>query len=213
MYRIKVLIVDDDMDWIKIMKRFLREENDIAVVATAPNKDEALKSVKENEVDIILMDINLTGNKYDGIYLAAEITQLSKAKIIMLTAMSNEDIIVDSFKAGAVNFISKEEYINIPNIIRSTYKSITPLEVLLKDYSRLKEEEQLNELTPAEKEVFRCIEGGCTQAESQKRLFKSESTIKNQISQILKKLCVKSSREAVRKVKMKGIGEDGRNMS
>jgi NarL family two-component system response regulator LiaR len=208
--KIRVLLVDDNINWTKEMMKFLDKEEDIRVVAYAVNSEEALNSIKDNEIDVILMDINLTGNKYDGIYLTAEITQFSKAKIIMLTSLSNEDIIVDSFKAGAVNFISKEEYLSIPNIIRSTYKTITPLEVLLKDYSRLKTEEQLRSLSPAENEIFGLLEKGCTQIEIQKNLFKSESTIKNQIGQILKKLCVKSSKEAIKKVRMKGIDESGR---
>jgi DNA-binding NarL/FixJ family response regulator len=209
--KIKVLLVEDELNWQTVMKGLLRNEIDIIIVGTAMNRETAIKAVKENEIDVILMDINLSGNKCDGIYIAAEISQFSTAKIIMLTSLNEEEIIIDSFKAGAVNFILKEKYKEIPAIIRSTYNATTPMELLLKDYLRLKKEEQLKELTNAEKEIFGLIEEGYTQKQIQDKLYKSESTLKSQISQVLKKLGVKSSKEAVKKVKTRGLFNRGRN--
>ncbi|MCX7922238.1 MAG: response regulator transcription factor [Clostridia bacterium] len=205
MDKIKILIVEDDPDWTKSMVNFLHKQNDIEVVATASNKQDAIKLANPEQVDVILMDINLTENKYDGIYAAAEIQQSKKVKIIMLTSLSDEDIITNSFNAGAVNYISKTNYKELPNAIRSTYKTTSPIEVLLKDYSRLKEEEQLKDLTPAEKEVFDLIKAGYTQSQIEKKLNKAESTLKNQVNKILKKLNVRSCKEALHKVKTRGL--------
>ena len=79
------------------------------------------------------------------------------------------------------------------------------MEVLLDDYHKLKQEEELKSLSPSEREVFDLIEQGNTQNEIGKKLFKSEQTLKNQVHSILKKLGVRSSKDAIEKVKKMGI--------
>jgi DNA-binding NarL/FixJ family response regulator len=201
MDKIKVLIVDDDIDWIKSMSEFLNLKSDMYIAAIATNREETLKLINSIEVDVILMDINLVGNKLDGISLAAEISQMKDVKIIMLTVFNDENIITDSFTAGAVNYISKIDYKKIPEAIRSTYKNFSPYEVLLKDYLRLKEEEQLKDLSQPEKEIFKLIQKGYTQSEIENKLFKTKNTIKTQIRSILNKFGVKDSKEAVKKAR------------
>ncbi len=205
MSKIKILLVEDDPDYLKVMSNFLNREEDLVVVATASDKDTAITLSKTLDLDIILMDINLSGNKYDGIIAAADINQFKKVKIVMLSSMVETDIITHSFTAGAVNYISKNNYQEIPKVLREIYQSETPIEVLLKEYHRLKEAEQLQSLTPAEKEIYRLVESGHTHAQIAKKLYKSENTIKNQVNNILKKLNVSNSKEAVKKVKTKGI--------
>ena len=79
------------------------------------------------------------------------------------------------------------------------------MEALLKEFTRLKREEQLQVLTAAEREVFELIEDGYTQPQIQEKLYKAESTLKNQVNKMLKKLGVRSSKEAVEKVRRKGL--------
>lgn len=202
---IKVVIVDDDLNWLKEMKKFLEKEKDIEVTGTAANSEDAVKLAVDTNVDVILMDINLTENKYDGIYTALEINELKKAKIIMLTSMGEEEVIADSFKAGAVNFIKKDSYRDIPGAIRATFLDSSPIEVILKDYVRLKENEQLEILSSAEKDIFLLMKDGYSQSQIGGKLFKSTSTIKKQVGSILEKLGVSNSKGAIWKVKMKGL--------
>lgn len=206
MEKIKVLLVEDDPVWVKAMTDFLNAQEDMIIIGVAINKAEAIKMVQSLKIDIVLMDINLTENKYDGIYAAAEIEKIdSEIKIVMLTSLSEEIAVIKSFTAGAKQYISKVEYKEIPNAIRSVFSRNSPMDILLKDYSRLKEQEQLKELNFTEREVFDLIEKGYTRAQIQERLSKSESTLKKQIKQILVKLGVRSSKEAVQKVKRKGL--------
>jgi CheY-like chemotaxis protein len=67
-------------------------------------------------VDIILMDINLSENNMDGYMPAAEISQTKIVKIIMLTSIESEEVIRNSFTAGAVNYILKSNYTEIPSL-------------------------------------------------------------------------------------------------
>lgn len=202
---IKVLIVDDDPDWLLVMRDFLADEPDISVTATAVNEVEAWRVLETLPIDIILMDINLTGNQHEGLYIAAEISRMKNIKIIMLTTLTQAEVIKDSFTAGAINYVTKNNYREIPNLIRTSFHNPLAMEVLLNEYSRLKKEEQLKELTPAEKEVYELVEQGYTQTQIREKLYKSESTLKNQVNRILKKIGVKKTKDAVRKVQLKGL--------
>ena len=205
MKKIRVAIVDDDLNWLKAMVGFLNKENDLFVAGTATNREDAVNLAKAILFDVIIMDINLNENKCDGITAAVEILQFAEAKIIMLTSLKEEEIIVDSFTAGAVNFVSKDKYIEIPDAIRTAFHGDSPIEVLLEEFSKLKRDEQLKVLTPAEKEVFELLEEGYTKCRIQEKLYKTANTVKSQVKQILRKLCVKNSKEAVQKVKTKGL--------
>jgi Response regulator containing a CheY-like receiver domain and an HTH DNA-binding domain len=79
--------------------------------------------------------------------------------------------------------------------------------LLINEFSRLKKEEQLQDLSTPEKEIFNLIEQGYTQAAIGQKLFKTQNTIKTQIKSILKKLKVKNTKEAVEKVRLKGIAK------
>lgn len=205
MSQIKVFLVDDDPRWLTAMKIFLESFPDIIVVGTASTRNEAVSMTQALDIDIILMDIILTETRYDGIYAAAEICQHKDVKILMVTSLNEEDVILNSFIAGAVNYIPKSRYLEIPEAIRTTYHNCSPVEIALRDYSRLKEAELIQSLTRSEREVLALAEQGYHQAQISQKLQKSEQTIKNQIGTILKKLDVERLRDAITKVKTKGI--------
>lgn len=209
MNKIRVGIVEDDPGWMKAMTSFIDRQDDMMVAGKAVSKDEAIRMAQDVSLDVILMDINLHENKRDGIIAALEILEKHNTKIIMLTSMNDEEIIKDSFAAGAVNYVYKEDHHKIPEIIRSVLIENSSMNVLLKEYSRLKKEEQISELTPAEKEVYRLLEQGYSRSEIEKKLDKSQNTIKSQIKGILDKLNAKSTKEAILKVHKKLIkGKD-----
>ncbi|HEX3044552.1 MAG TPA: response regulator transcription factor [Bacillota bacterium] len=207
MKKIMIMIVEDDQEWLKAMTSFLNNETDFYVAKAVSSREEALQTINDSDqpIDIILMDINLTEDNLDGIYLTAQINQIRKVKIIMLTSLHNEKIIRDSFAAGAVNYIEKTNFKEIPSLIRSVHYHTSPVEILLQDYYRLRRMELLGALTAAEREIFELVESGMTQSQIEKKLYKSASTLKTQVSNILKKLGVSSSKEAVMKVRMMGI--------
>lgn len=205
MDKFRVLLVDDDLTWAKAMNSFLNKQEDFIVLAIAKNKEEAIKLIQNIEVDVILMDINLTENQRDGIIAALEIQQLSTSRIIMLTSLNDRQIIKDSFTIGVVDYISKEDYLDIPKAIRKIFNGTSPYQVISEDYARLKREELLKDLTPAEKEIFSLIELGYTQSQIAKKLIKSQNTVRTQEKKILKKLGVSSSKEAIKMVKTNGI--------
>ncbi|MEK3884548.1 response regulator transcription factor [Paenibacillus sp. PL2-23] len=209
---IKVLIVEDDPDWIKAMTSYLNREPDMLVVGAAVTSEEALRLAEALSFDVVLMDIQLTKGGFEGIYTAMEIHDIRPAKIIMLTSVTDEEVMTQAFTAGAVNYVEKTRYQELPSAIRGAYRQPAAMDALLKEFARLKREEQLQRLTPAEREVFELIEKGYTGPEIERKLYKAESTLKNQVNKMLKKLGVRSSKEAVELVRRKGLfrKRDGR---
>lgn len=205
MNRIRTMLVEDDTAWITAIADYLLEKDDIYLEATAIDRESAIKTAALIHPDVIVMDINLSGNKCDGIYAAAEIIAEMDTKILMLTCLSEEDIVLNSFTAGAINFLSKEDYTHLADAIRSAKAGNSPYEVLLKEYSRIKTEEQLKPLTESERKVFHLLETGYSRSEIQKELFKSENTVKTQVKSILKKMGVSRVRQAIKKVRQKGL--------
>lgn len=202
---IKLLIVEDDPDWIKAMTAFLNKEDDMLVVGAATEREEAVRLAGTLEFDVVLMDICLTPGRLDGLYAAMELLDVRPAKVIMLTSLEDEAVITQAFTAGAVQYVVKSEYRQLPTTIRGAMRGTNPMEALLKEFARLKREEQLKELTGAERELFELLEQGYTQPQIGRKLFKAESTLKNQVNKMLKKLRVRSSKEAVEKVRRKGL--------
>lgn len=86
--RINVLIVEDEWITSEEIKEVL-ERNEINVVAQADNAEEALAIVKENAIDVALLDIHIKGS-LDGIDLAKEIVKVRSTAIIFLTAFDDD---------------------------------------------------------------------------------------------------------------------------
>ncbi len=202
---IKVLIIEDDPDWASALTSYLSRERDLLVVGAASTSEEALSLAGTLAFDVALMDIQLEGSRLDGIQTAMLLHERSTAKIIMLTSLTDEQSMTQSFTAGAVHYLDKSRYEELPHAIRSAFRHPAPMEALLKELGRLQREEQLKGLTGAEREVFELIEQGYTQPQIEKKLYKAESTLKNQVNKMLKKLGVKSSKEAVNKVRRRGL--------
>ena len=209
---IKVVLIEDDLEWLHSIQTIIKAENDIELVGYGSTEEDTLRLAKDiDEVDIFLVDINLTGAKLDGIHAAYELQKLQskndkKWKVVMLTCLGDKDVIIKAFTAGAVNYILKKDVHNIANIIRSTYAgNFTAIEAMLEDYRDLKYEQQLTNLTQSERIVFDMMEKGYSRQSIQKQLSKSNNTIKNQIQSIFKKLSVKNIKDAVEKAKSGGL--------
>lgn len=200
------MIVEDDPIWLRSLTDYLNKQEDITVLGTASTKEEVIEVYLQVKPDVVLMDINLTENNLDGIEMVLEINHQEehRSKIIMLTSLTEQEVIVESFSVGALNYVNKTHFEDLPDAIRSAYRdqsSIHPsaATVLRNEFFRLKKEEQQNLLTPAEKDILKLVHQGSTQSQIADKLFITQRTIKNHINRILKKLGVSSSKEAAEK--------------
>jgi DNA-binding NarL/FixJ family response regulator len=186
---IRVMLVEDDPFWQQNLSADLAEEPDIEVVAVAGTKEEALLAASRHPIDIILMDINLTGNNLDGLEAMKEILSELDGdgiKIIMLTSLTEREVIMKSFRLGALNYITKQSYKDIVRAIREAYEDRSTIHA---DAARIMRSEiQLMELSPMEREVFDLRKEGLSKQQISEKLHKSTNTIKSQLKSIKNKL-------------------------
>ncbi|NBI29708.1 response regulator transcription factor [Chengkuizengella marina] len=216
MDKIKILIVEDDKDWRRGLSSFLSAESDLEVVSQAENREEAMLAIKTKEIDVVLMDI-LLANSIEGIEITAEMSQQYGARIIMLTSLEEKEMMFSAFRAGALDYIIKSDFEKIPDSIRSAYKNQSPInaqaaEQIRTEFKRLKKLEQEYKvkemralITPAELEILNLIYQGKTQTQISDSLVVSIRTVKNHVSNILRKLELTSSKEAAEKAKEMGL--------
>lgn len=99
----KVLVVDDDLNIVKLIKLYLEKED--YTVCTAHDGEDALKVFKAENPDIIILDIMMP--KLDGNSVCREIRKTSDVPIIMLTAKGETFDKVLSLELGADDYIVK----------------------------------------------------------------------------------------------------------
>lgn len=100
----KVLIVDDAEFLRMRITKMLASEN--YEVLEAENGAKAVALYKETKPDVVLMDITMP--EMDGLTALKTIREFDgKAKIVMLTALGQESVVLEAIKAGAKDFIVK----------------------------------------------------------------------------------------------------------
>ena len=99
----KVLIVDDEILIRNVIKEYLKIEN--ILYDEAENGIEAIKLVKTNNYDVILMDIMMP--KLDGFTAVKEIKKISNSKIIVLSARTEEFDKLSGFELGIDDYVTK----------------------------------------------------------------------------------------------------------
>ncbi|MEQ8220688.1 MAG: response regulator transcription factor [Candidatus Eremiobacterota bacterium] len=205
MNKIKILIVDDQVLFCKLLKSVISRQEDMDVVGEAQDASHTLKLVLSQSIDVILMDIKLA--KENGIKLTKEILKLKPdIKIIMLSAYDDDHYVVDSFKVGAAGYLLKNvEPDEITKAIRLAYKGDSPIEPkiatkLLEEFTRLSEKadeskvlnksEELASLTKREIEILKLLGIGMSNDQISQKLLISIKTVKTHISRIMDKLNV-----------------------
>lgn len=105
----KILIVDDKQDVLIALKMFL--DSEFAEIKTLKKPDQIIPSIKQNEFDVILLDMNFkasvnTGN--EGIYWLQKILKVDpKAVVVLITAYGDIELAVKAIKLGAIDFVLK----------------------------------------------------------------------------------------------------------
>lgn len=197
--------MENDQTFLSELEEIIEFEKDFNVVCIATNHREAVEMVKTCNPEIVLLSLNLSDLPVDGILIAFDILDCSDCKLIMLSPYEDEQLIIQSFTAGAVNYINKNNYKYLPNAIRTASSEVNPFNILIDQFSKVNQELRLSALSNAEREVFHYLEVGYTRKQIQHKLHKSEGTVKNQINQLLKKLNASNTIEAIQNVRGKGI--------
>ncbi|GGH64145.1 DNA-binding response regulator [Paenibacillus silvae] len=197
--RIQVLLVDDDYFIRESLKVVLGLDASIHITGTASNGKEALDLLESGTpADVVLMDIRMP--ECDGV----EGTRLIKSRfpdvqVLMLTTFDDDEYIIQALQNGASGYLLK----NVPPTriiqgIAAVYRGdmlIHPdiarkLAGLLRTPASPPAHEPLETygLTRAELSVAKAISEGLSNKEIAAKLFLSEGTVKNYVTDILGKL-------------------------
>lgn len=203
--RIRVLLVDDHQLLTGALSQMLAREPDMEVVGVAGSVADA-KAMARERLDVVLMDYRLP----DG--TGVEATRAIKARwpgarIVMLTAVDDDETILESIQAGADGYLTKSTAVEeVVGAVRAAHggETLLPRSVIIGIAQRVaaardrsSERRPIETLTPRELEVLRALTEGLSTPEICERLFIAPNTLRTHVQNIMGKLRVHSKLEAV----------------
>ncbi|MDP4505994.1 response regulator [Nonomuraea turcica] len=205
---IRVLLADDQTLVRAGFRSILSDEDDIEVVAEAPNGAAAITGAREHRPDVVLMDIRMP--ELDGLEATRQIAgdpRLDGVKVIILTTFDLDDYVYGALRAGASGFLVKDtepaELIHAVRVVARGDALISPSVTrrLIAEFAgRVKRPEpgpELNALTEREREVMTLVAAGLSNDEIAARLVLSPATAKTHVSRIMTKLSVRDRAQVV----------------
>ena len=105
--KLKIMVVDDNKEFVKILTMFVNGEKDMEVVCSAYDGLNAVNLVKEYNPDVILLDIIMP--EKDGLAVLEEIHEKidNKPLIVMMSAIGQEKITQKALSLGAMYYVVK----------------------------------------------------------------------------------------------------------
>lgn len=104
MAKVKILVVDDEEEICRLTRTFLARKN--YQIFTATTAEQAISLVKEKQPEIVLLDVRLDGES--GMDVLAKIKEFAQdIKVIMLTALDDQESIRQAKSLGADDYITK----------------------------------------------------------------------------------------------------------
>ncbi|WP_010630575.1 response regulator transcription factor [Sporolactobacillus vineae] len=195
----KLLIVDDDTLICDSLKLMIDLEEDMDVIGTCGNGEEAVRFCRNDLPDMVLMDIRMP--VMDGVRATAELRkQWPALKIIMLTTFQDDAYIRQVLKNGAAGYLLKSQPADtIIATLRTAAKGSVVMsgEVAEKLSAMLGADaseppkiisEWGETLTRREQEILALIAEGRANRDIAGKLFLSEGTVRNNVTRLLEKL-------------------------
>jgi DNA-binding NarL/FixJ family response regulator len=208
---ITILIADDQELMRDGLATILNLRPEINVAGTAKDGQEAFEKAKELGVDLVLMDIRMPNkNGVEGTKLIRE--HLPNVKVLMLTTFKDSELIFEALEEGASGYLLKDMPTDtILQAIMTVHAGgvVLPPELttqVLKELKRTNELEtqknvhqapsSIKELTERELEVLVELGHGCSNKEIADKLYITEGTVKNHVSNIISKLQLRDRTQA-----------------
>ena len=202
----KLLVVEDEALLRELLIRTLSTEPEIEVVGVAEDGETAVKLAREKSPNVILMDIELSG-EMDGIEAALQIKQdFPEIGIVILSVHSDRRYVtslpLDETRGWA--YLLKHTVPDVATLIRAIEGSkmgMLVLDPMMVKSLRPKEGSKLEGLTPRQLEVLELIAQGYNNAAIAERLSLSEKSVETYINVIYQQLHVSHEADLHSRVK------------
>ena len=198
---IRVLIVDDHRMFAESLTRMLSDKPALSVMGIATSGEEALARFDEGAPDVVLMDYELPDT--DGVELTTRLLGVAPSlKVIMLTALSDDDLLMRAIEAGCCGFITKDrsaDEVAIAIPAAHNGEALFAPAVLARAVARMRNPARRTgwDISPREQEVLKMLAQGVATPEIAETLFVSIHTVRTHVQAILEKLGAHSKLEAV----------------
>jgi len=209
----RVILIDDHPAMRAGVRSVLERTRDISVVGEASTGGQALSALRRTSPDVVMLDIGLPD--VDGISLLGKIRAVcADAKVIMLSCQTDEASVRMAIDGGASGYLSKlTSPREIVSAVRAVCKGQAALSTDVASHlvSVIREQRRVGEpkLTAREREVWRAMAQGLSNAEIAQTLFLSEHTVKFHVHNLLQKLELKSRSEAICAAHRRGMCASG----
>jgi DNA-binding NarL/FixJ family response regulator len=216
---IRVLIVDDQTLLRQGLQTLLEMQDGIRIVGQAGDGVDALAQADALKPDVVLMDVRMP--RMDGVEATRQIrARLPAAQVIILTTFDDDEYVFDGLRAGATGYLLKDvsaetiadairrvargEALIQPSIARKVVAEFTRLGAPTNRPQPQAQPSSPDALSEREAEILRLLAQGLANREIADKLFITEGTVKNHVSNILAKLNVRDRTQAVLKAKENG---------
>ena len=197
-----MLLADDHAVTREGLQAMLERSEEFEVVGQARDGVEAVKAASELSPDVIVMDVMMP--KKDGVEACREIMEsLPETRVIMLTASTEANAVIEAVAAGATGYIQKVVGMDqVLGMMRGAAagEGRLPTEVVRRVFDRIrrgaKSKEEVD-LTPREKEILVSFCRGMSYVAIAEAREVKVVTIRNAIYTIQVKLGVASKQEVV----------------
>jgi len=202
MDKLRLVIVDDHPIFREGVAAVLTAEPDIEIIGQGITADDAVCLVRELRPNVIILDINIPGGGLNAAQIICD--EFPEVKIVVLTGLPEEDLVLSALKAGAQAYVLKgvaaRELVSILHTVQAGERYVTPTLAasLLTEMSSIASgpntpgasDDSLAELTEREREILELIGDGESNKEIGTQLHLTEKTVKHYVTRILQKLQV-----------------------
>ncbi|HEX5699679.1 MAG TPA: response regulator transcription factor, partial [Rubrobacter sp.] len=202
---IRVAVVDDQRLFARGLSGLVELLPGVEVVGVAYNGEEAIALCREEEPDVVLMDISMP--KMDGISATREIKALlPRTAVVILTGHEEDEHVFEGIKAGAQGYLLKDsEPEDLSRAIHTVFAGDTIIapdlaQKMLNTFEGGRREGGAHlapPLTDRELEVIKALAQGMSDRQIAQSLGISEKTVRNHTSNIYRKLHIFDRTQAV----------------
>ncbi|MEA2445582.1 MAG: hypothetical protein QOJ12_2874 [Thermoleophilales bacterium] len=206
---IRVVIAEDHALVRSGLAELLSAPEDIEVVGTVANGEEAIAAAADLAPDVVLMDISMP--VIDGIEATRRIARSGKTpRVVVLTSFSDRDRILGALDAGAVGYLLKDaEPDELLRGVRAAAHGESPLAPKAASAVLTARAERrtggAEELSPREREVLGLVAEGLPNKLIAQRLDISEKTVKAHLTRVFQQIGVTDRTQAALWAERQGL--------